>query len=99
MNDPQFSGPDPARTRLRATIATVERELALLPGAGAGDGGVTPRARLLASWADLVDQLQLGPEPPVRECPVCRHIGMRAATLCGYCWTKLTPPDLAEEGG
>jgi len=32
-----------------------------------------------------------GPEPEVRTCPTCRHIGMSNATLCGYCWTRLTP--------
>jgi hypothetical protein len=47
---------------------------------------------MVAAVTDLVDQLALGSEPEVRECPVCKHIGMRAATLCGYCWTKLTPP-------
>jgi hypothetical protein len=48
---------------------------------------------LLASWAALVDLLALGPEPEVRECPACRHIGMRAASRCGYCWTELSPPN------
>jgi hypothetical protein len=33
-----------------------------------------------------------------RRCPVCQHIGQRAATLCGYCWTKLTPLPPLEAG-
>lgn len=82
-------GPDPARSRLRATVATIDRELALLrtsPQAG------TSHDALFASFADLVDQLALGPEPEVRACPKCGGIGMRVATVCGSCWTKLTPP-------
>jgi hypothetical protein len=92
MNSPRFSVPDAARSRLRATVVTIEREIAHLPGQEADDNGRSPLNRLLASWNDLVEQLALGPEPEVRECPVCGHIGMRAATRCGYCWTKLTPP-------
>ena len=83
MNDgARKAGPDGARSRLRATIAAMEREAALLAGSES----------LKASLADLVDQLALGPEPDVRDCPVCGEIGMRAATVCSYCWTKLTPP-------
>lgn len=96
MNSPQFSVPDSARSRLRATVATVDheirREISRLPIQITDDDGKKPTNGLAASWADLVEQLALGPEPEVRECPVCKHIGMRAATLCGHCWTKLTPP-------
>jgi len=46
---------------------------------------------LASSWADLVEQLALGPEPELRECPNCKKFGMRAASLCSHCWTKLTP--------
>jgi hypothetical protein len=88
MNSTRFSAPDAARSRLRATVATVEREISRL--SRDDDSGSTP-AGLVASWADLVDLLDLGPEPEVRECPVCKNIGMRTATLCGYCWTKLEP--------
>jgi hypothetical protein len=78
-------------------VATIEREIAGLPGQVTDHDGRSQPNGLLASWNDLVEQLALGPEPEVRECPVCRHIGMRAATRCGYCWTKLTPP--AERSG
>jgi len=89
-------GLDPARSRLRATVATIGRELASLeaPGAAVVDGKASHDA-LRASFADLVDQLALGPEPEVRECPNCGGIGMRAATTCGTCWAKLTPPSQA----
>jgi hypothetical protein len=92
MNGPEASHADAARTRLRATVATIGRELSRLPGQVPGEDGKSPPSALLASFTDLVEQLALGPEPEVRRCPVCQHLGMRAATLCGYCWTKLTPP-------
>lgn len=92
MNSPQLAVADAARARLRLTLATIEREISGLPSQATGDDGKSPPFGLLASFADLVEQLALGPEPEARQCPVCRHIGMRAATRCGYCWTKLTPP-------
>ena len=91
MNGSQFSLPDAERSRLRAIVATIDREISRLPRQVTTDDGRTPPNGLLASWADLVEALALGPEPEVRECPHCKHIGMRAATVCGYCWTKLSP--------
>jgi hypothetical protein len=86
MIDSTDSAPDVRRSRLRATLASIEVELARLSG---------PANVLRASVADLVQQLALGPEPEVRSCPVCRRTVMRAATLCGHCWTKLTPASSA----
>jgi len=85
MNSPRLT--DAARSRLRVTLANLEHELVRLPPATDGS-----RTDLWSSWAALVDQLALGPEPPVRECPVCKHVGMRDATLCWHCWTTLRPP-------
>jgi hypothetical protein len=96
MSSSQFSGPDPARSRLRATVAATDREISLLQGQ-VTEKGTCPSSALVASWADLVEQLALGPEPEVRECPFCKHIVMRAATRCGYCWRTLIPP--AERDG
>ena len=92
MNDLRLRGPDPQRSRLRATVAAIEREISRLPRQGTIDNGKSPPHALLSSWADLVRQLDLGPEPELRECPVCHYVGMRAATVCGHCWTKLEPP-------
>lgn len=92
MTVPSSSGIDPVRTRLRHTVATIERDLSvvtdLLPPDGAG---ATSVEALRASWADLVTQLNLGTEPEVRGCPRCGGTVMRAARLCGNCWMKLTP--------
>lgn len=90
MTTPQFAGPDRARSRLRATMAALEREIRRLPGPGTEQGRDSPDA-LHAAFADLVAELALGPEPDVRECPVCQHVVMRAARRCGYCWNVLTP--------
>jgi len=92
MNDSRDSVPDLRRSRLRATIAVIERELARLPGDVTKDNGGTLADSLRASVDDLVGQLALGPEPAYQQCPVCEHVGMRAATVCGHCWTKLTAP-------
>jgi hypothetical protein len=92
MNKQGFSGPDDARSRLRTLVASVEGEIARLPGPVTTEDGKSPPNGLRTSWDKLVEQLALGPEPDVRECPQCHHIGMRAANVCGYCWTALTPP-------
>jgi len=87
MNGSHATGSESARSRLRATIASIERELLLLDH---------PPTDLLSSFVDLVDQLDLGPEPEVRQCPVCQHTCRRTATLCDHCWTTLTPPASGE---
>jgi hypothetical protein len=66
---------------MRATVADIERQLK-----------DTAPGPLSASIASLVQQLDLGPEPKLRSCPACGATGMRAATRCGTCWVKLTPP-------
>jgi len=91
MNGQGFSHPDAARSRLRDLVALIEIEMARLPEPIQTADGDTPPSGLHAAWARLLDQLALGPEPEVRECPVCHHIGMRAANVCGYCWTALEP--------
>jgi hypothetical protein len=92
MNDSRDSVPDSRRSRLRAIVAAIERDLARLSPDVTSDNGATPAGGLRASVADLVQALALGPEPEYRRCPVCRRVDMRAATVCGHCWTKLVPP-------
>jgi hypothetical protein len=88
----RFPDAEASRARLRATVAAIEHELSCLPRPVTVDGPGDAVATLLASFADLVEQLALGLEPEVRRCPGCGHVGMRAATRCGYCWAKLTTP-------
>jgi hypothetical protein len=82
------TGHDVERTRLRSTLATLEREILRV---SPEDARAWPSA-LLATFRDLAALLALGPEPEVRPCPACGAIGMRAATRCGACWSALTPP-------
>ena len=91
MTVPKFSGLDPKRSRLRATVVKIQESISNLPLDGQGDQRIG-RSELVASWADLVAQLALGPEPEVRECPECHHFCMRDATRCGHCFSALTPP-------
>ena len=65
-------------------------------GREANGSGTTPFAaasvelqRAASSLEELIGLCQ--PIPTLRACPVCGKNGMAAATLCGYCWTKLTP--------
>ena len=82
---------DSVRDRLRAVVATIDHEMSALPGEALRDHAYAESERQLASsWAELVALLAFGPVPQLRECPVCGHTGMRDATRCGYCWTKLT---------
>jgi hypothetical protein len=82
--------PHGSRGLLRALVATIDREMSRTSEPAESEKN-RPTPELRSSWAKLVELLALGPAPEVRECPVCRHIGMRAATRCGYCWTKLQP--------
>lgn len=91
----QKAGPDAARSKMRRTVAAIDREIARLAKEGASDGKDALDG-LTGPWAELVAQMALGPEPEVRECPSCKGIGIRAATLCGFCWTKLEPPPKAD---
>ena len=72
------------RETLRGLVAAIDHEMSDF-AARAG----SPSEPLRASWAKLEKYLDVGQRPEVRECPSCKHIGMREATLCGYCWTAL----------
>ena len=96
MNDSGNLVPDSKRARLRTTIAAIERELARFPAEVTNGNRATPSDAMRASVADLVEQLALGPEPAYRQCPACKQLGMRAATVCGHCWTPLTQPPSPE---
>jgi hypothetical protein len=78
--------------RVRTALASVDRQIATL----LAQGNTAGAAGLADSWALLVKELDVGPEPLTRACPVCHKSCMRAATLCGYCWAPLTPPATGE---
>jgi len=77
-------------TALRVLVKDVDVQLSNLSALNTPEG-VELSGRLRSSWTKVVEALDLGPEPELRECPVCHHHGLRAATVCGYCWTRLIP--------
>jgi len=81
-----FSMPDVSR--LRALVTTVDKEIALVAGGTAAQGGA-PKTPLMTAWSSLVGMLDLGPEPEMRVCPSCKQSCMLEATRCGYCWASL----------
>ena len=91
MNNQRLAFPDSAGSRLQSIVATVDREIARLTRQNTTDDR-SPPTDLLEAWADLIDELALGRQPAARECPVCKHLLMRTASVCSYCWTKLSPP-------
>lgn len=79
---------DGTLAKLRAAVGVIGHEIEQSPA--------TPA--LHAAWAELVALLALGPAPETRECPVCHHIGMRAASRCGSCWAALAPLPVLSNG-
>jgi hypothetical protein len=73
---------DVTRARLRATLAAVASEISHLSA---------PSEALRSVFAELVTQLDLGPEPAMLACPHCGKQGLRIASLCGFCWKRRTP--------
>ena len=91
MEDPTFEVPEGGRARLRTIVDTIDRQLSCLPKPTVAGGRDALPGELAMCFAELVKLLALGPAPESRQCPICKHSGMRAATRCGYCWMKLAP--------
>jgi hypothetical protein len=73
--------------QLRALVARMQEHVTLAASPTASE---TNRRDLSTSWNALLSHLNVEPAPEVRGCPGCGREIMRAATLCGYCWTKST---------
>lgn len=85
MDNQDWDGLDPARSKLRALSERVERGLAALevgsePGAFAAE-----KAAVLSAWSELSATLALEPEPALRQCPHCQRRILEQATRCRYC--------------
>ena len=78
--------------RLRALVARMEEDVALAARPTATDEN---RLALSQSWAALLTGLDVPPSIAKRACPRCGREIVRAATLCGYCWTRSTDGDHA----
>jgi hypothetical protein len=74
---------------LRTLIAAVQNGITrtTAPAAASADD----KQALTRAWDSLLQHLALGPAPDVRPCPRCDREIMRAATACGYCWSKVSP--------
>ncbi len=79
----------PDRTRLRMLVASMQREIDSIPRRSVGDDRSGLSVDFVASFDELVEQLDLGPEPVVRACPVCHEVGTLTGTICSHCWTPL----------
>lgn len=76
---------DDQRRRARDLLTKLEaRVSALEPGAKTTEVG--------QALSELTVALDLGPPEDLINCPVCGASSARLATLCGTCWSRLTPP-------
>jgi len=95
MNNQMLSFAGADLSRLRTLVAAVGKEIALAPGATTAESQ-TPRSPLDMTWSRLVEMLDLGTEPEMRECPACKHLCTLGASRCGRCWASL-PATKAKE--
>ena len=75
---------DDARSRLRRILGEMQTQVTAAKAPDALQSALTA----------LVTELDLGAEPHLRACNVCGAVGMRDATLCSVCWSKLAPLSL-----
>ena len=84
---------DPAN--LQAAVEKVEREIE-----GLSQGFPETPSEVHLAWRRLARLLAPEPARATRKCPRCGKVGMREATLCGYCWKRLVRlPDRAPATG
>jgi len=84
MSNRYFELRDVQRDGMRTACAAIDQALSRLPPAES-----SAFDELRARCAELVALLALEPARVLRECPVCKQVGMFEATRCGHCWTKL----------
>jgi hypothetical protein len=76
---------------IRTLLGTLDTQIAGVTALASTDDGREQSAKLASTFAALVRQLDLGEAPERRTCPHCGKSGMRKASICGFCWTKLAP--------
>jgi hypothetical protein len=97
MNNLMISFSSTDLTRLRTLVAAVANEIALVPGSTKPADGEFARTALDTTWSNLVEMLDLGPEPAMGACPKCKHSYLLGATRCGHCWTSLPPVEAGND--
>lgn len=85
MDNQEWDGLDPARSKLRALSERLNRGIVALgtdpqPGALAAEKDV-----VLEAWRELLAALALEEEPALRQCPHCQRRILEKATRCRYC--------------
>lgn len=85
MTKDEWNSVDPARSKLRAYAASVEREIVELGVAVGGTPHAAQVGAVTRAWRQLADSLALGEEPELRACPHCGRAVVRDATRCRYC--------------
>ena len=85
MDQQDWDGLDPARSKLRALSERVNRGIVALgtdpqPGALAAE-----KADLLDAWRELLAALAFEDAPSLRQCPHCQRRILEKATRCRYC--------------
>ena len=88
MPDTPVTLHDDARARLRRLLGLMQDQLK-------ASSDALGRPALQRSFDAVVTELDLGAEPHLRACNVCGAIGMRDATLCSVCWSKVAPLSVA----
>lgn len=91
MSNVQLELPGSDQAILRAQVESIAQQIALLPTHATVEAYRAAAAGLVVSWGQLAKLLALGDPARLRKCPRCERLGMRTATLCGYCWLKLSP--------
>ena len=98
MCEKRFELTGAEQARVRELMGVIEREIACLSHEGTVGAHQAARIGLTASWAALVKLMAPGDAPETRTCSVCGRVGLRAATHCGHCWSRLSPESLRASG-
>jgi hypothetical protein len=85
------TGESQVKANLRRAASAIDGELASLSNQMVNAEDRDRLRGLLASWARMLEALDLGPAPQIRYCPDCGATAMRAAIRCSNCWSVLTP--------
>ena len=79
---------DIERSKLRAVVADIQHQVAVLSTQWAAAGQSATADRFNGSWTALTELLALGPEPELRKCPFCHEAIRQEATRCMHCWKQ-----------
>jgi len=85
MDNHDWDGLDPARSKLRALSQRVDRGLLELGGDTNAGVFAADKAAVLEAWRELLAVLAIEDEPALRHCPHCKRRILEQATRCRYC--------------